>query len=1285
MNQYLEVISEFRPKNGQKFAIADVNDLRGGYIQVTTKEEMNAFLSTNKLKEGMLCYVKQVEDDTHMFIYRGTKWEIWEGQGGSGGGGLSLVEVEDLAELATKTALQIRGQIVYVNSLDDLRFWNGQYWESFRKIYIQDTPPDDKGGIWIDTTDRGYTKSSDVVQDMLQVIHLLQQRIKRLEYFYNEIDPGDFSNNMTTSQDNLPSEEPMGTSEEEDNETQQSNQYADEEEEPEELKWSPNTKCLRVKAGTQTYMKAHSDDFAVRELLWCYDTQTLWIKDPKTLQLIKIGATGGGSEDPEIIDDNMDGIIQETISNYKRITGIEFVDMMNSNDLYMLRVKNGNLHLVDKTHSILRTEQKVLSDGLYSPLYYPLNEHSSVESPFVYINMVYCGGDSDKYSYNPISHNFIELCNISTQDLNLNGLYLHYSEGEAGQTGRQWITLPLTGHIPAGSTFLIKGAPCSVYDSNTTLIQVGEPDMYWNRENTKNPDVLEVPATNETQAHSVWDKDGNLKFAYSCSFYLSGGLEEVTQEDYSLGLATPYDSAPLTTTQLFKKGNVAKYFIDLLGIGSGMEACGTPFNNVREGLTPNNCLIFRYFNMDPVKQALKAPSALDNSANVQWTYFNLAKIAPQVNINNYKPCNSKEGKSVFFNKAKLVEGPNVVNCSFGFNAHTTRCFNWISKGYYDEFIKIWPVGESEDNAETYESFKEGDGRSGNGRNWDNAIYNRIRNVATSGEDYTVHKFIHDFPEPADTQVYNYKVGREGFWSEIHQFTMRNRDKVIERGFQFVQTTDQQGFHDEEYETWGVTSEFIKADAEAHPENAYEWQMNTGDQTQNGNRLNEWLAFYRCGKNFYKNIEQMFTIGNNDLCSADPKVLGTGEDLNKVNPENINFFFTFEFPYDIPEVDSNGKYIPSVYSFIYGDTYFLCMNSEFTLTTQEELYGVDSSYSADNDASGPKGIYSIIKQWCINDLQHIDNKIKWKVAFTHDNPFTLLTRGQIYGTSSGDTVKYNYLDDNLQENPSYSRGGSHLNSVGNYWFSKFLEDNNFRLCIGGHKHTYTCSRLMRDNPDNRMKPFVYDPDYNATESTYPSWYKSELAAHQHLMQFGNLYDGQGNELTYVRYVTLQATGFKTTSNKELPTANIPWLEAYYPATGEDPSKDRFATEKKNAGQNYPHYILWNIGKGTEVKDPNGSTTERDRILGRVFKTQPSTNRKSGWTYSYNIPYPANTLEKIPGNGQNDPSNNIIVELSYANLPSEEPVEEPSTENSVYSIVNAELTGNNGEQVTLLNNN
>jgi hypothetical protein len=102
-------------------------------------------------------------------------------------------------------------------------------------------------------------------------------------------------------------------------------------------------------------MKNHSNDFAERELLWCYDTQTLWIKDPKTLQLIKIGATGGGSEEPIDIVTDMDGIIQETINNYKRITGIEFVDMMHNSDLYTLGVKNGNLTLIDKTHNVLKT------------------------------------------------------------------------------------------------------------------------------------------------------------------------------------------------------------------------------------------------------------------------------------------------------------------------------------------------------------------------------------------------------------------------------------------------------------------------------------------------------------------------------------------------------------------------------------------------------------------------------------------------------------------------------------------------------------------------------------------------------------------------------------------------------------------------------------------------------------------------------------------------------------------------------------------------------------------
>ena len=335
MSEYLEIISELRPKNGQKFAIADVNDLRGGYIQVETLEEMEALTLTNKLKYGMLCYVKYVNTDLHMYIYR-DEWEIWEGQGGSGGGGLSLVTVKDLEELETKTGLQVKGQLVFVNDLDDLRFWNGQYWESFRKIYIQSTPPDDKGGIWIDTSEKGFERSTDVIQEMLKVINILQQKVKRLMYMQTEIDPGDFTNNQSTIYDGEDSIEPDldGSSEEEDNQQHFDDGQVEliDSPEPDNLNYSPNTKVIKVKSGTQAYMKAHKDDFAERELLWCYDTQTLWIKDPKTYQLIKIGATGidDGGEDEPIVDDIMNGIIQKT----EKIVGIEFADMANNSNLY---------------------------------------------------------------------------------------------------------------------------------------------------------------------------------------------------------------------------------------------------------------------------------------------------------------------------------------------------------------------------------------------------------------------------------------------------------------------------------------------------------------------------------------------------------------------------------------------------------------------------------------------------------------------------------------------------------------------------------------------------------------------------------------------------------------------------------------------------------------------------------------------------------------------------------------------------------------------------------------
>jgi len=81
---------------------------------------------------------------------------------------------------------------------------------------------------------------------------------------------------------------------------------------------------------------------------------------------------------------------------------------------------------------------------------------------------------------------------------------------------------------------------------------------------------------------------------------------------------------------------------------------------------------------------------------------------------------------------------------------------------------------------------------------------------------------------------------------------------------------------------------------------------------------------------------MYVVGNNDLSPEDIYVLGDGGDLSKINSSNITLFFTFEHPFEIP-VSSTGIYIPSVYSFVYGDTYFLAMNSEISSLTSELIF------------------------------------------------------------------------------------------------------------------------------------------------------------------------------------------------------------------------------------------------------------------------------------------------------------------------------------------------------------
>ena len=103
---------------------------------------------------------------------------------------------------------------------------------------------------------------------------------------------------------------------------------------------------------------------------------------------------------------------------------------------------------------------------------------------------------------------------------------------------------------------------------------------------------------------------------------------------------------------------------------------------------------------------------------------------------------------------------------------------------------------------------------------------------------------------------------------------------------------------------------------------------------------------------------MYTVGNNDLCPEDAYKLGYGSmDIDKINPINVQYFFTFEHPNTIP-VSAAGVYIPCVYSFVYGDTYFLSMNSEISESSRVIIFG---------DIDGGTKIYESIQAWCETDL------------------------------------------------------------------------------------------------------------------------------------------------------------------------------------------------------------------------------------------------------------------------------------------------------------------------------
>ena len=717
------------------------------------------------------------------------------------------------------------------------------------------------------------------------------------------------------------------------------------------------------------------------------------------------------------------------------------------------------------------------------------------------------------------SHAYIELENTSDKDFLLTGCYLHFATGTCDATAPDIKTyhLELEGKIPAGGTYLIRGKQYTDPGQANCFIDVATFDKEW------------------------YVGDGELidfTLGANNAFALTYGLADLpwstvlveTNNDSATKDKAPYVYVPRYIDSAAIKGHIWS--------GSA-TACTWTHNKWKFFIPPTiDCIYKNTFELEPAQQGYQSLNTYDssrsrhaNDQDYQYLLLNkdiieFPKTPETFPVDRYTPKASWEHKNVSTDKTPLdMEKPNMVSCSFGINIHTTRCFNWISAGLFDEYVWIRKQG-TEAWTSRFESFKAGGNENDVAGGMTRINYTEYPELRAAGYEritsifpgariqYTSHKCIVEIvsQSPESPETYEYICGRAdkngnpdpNHTGEVYMFTLYP-DSYIPK---IYQTTDQQGFHWIEYQPWAAAA--IEIDKtikeEQEEENIIPILVNTGDMTQNGTRINEWLDYYNAGKILFNHLEQMNVVGNNDLCGPDPTVLGTGDDSGKSNSFYYHVFYCNEVDPEImpiiPASDGSGyKFIPSFYYFqnnayeytvpadpedpentetvtVKNPNYrFVFFNTEITATNcktwfkrMKSVNGTDVAVNvytgwpidvnatpADFDSEFTS-VYTMLYR-VLDGAKTLGKKI---LLACHEMPFTVVTDANL---------KESEASPNPQANDRSMNGsslvGCHANRLGSvneksiYWLSRLLEFFEVKLVIGGHKHTYACTNPLRE--------------------------------------------------------------------------------------------------------------------------------------------------------------------------------------------------------------------------------
>ena len=418
------------------------------------------------------------------------------------------------------------------------------------------------------------------------------------------------------------------------------------------------------------------------------------------------------------------------------------------------------------------------------------------------INQVYGGGDA--LSDAAVSHSFIELYNLSANDLNLRGIYLWYKSGTSA-----WESAELIGIIPPYSSFLIRGSQHNSLFKDTARLKIKNFDM------------------------ELKDSNGNLKKLPS-----NGISVHLT-----IGNATPGTNPLRKTTDVGGTTTVHPAYLDLLGCGGTNPATHTVSayeTNYRFGMSTNcACRRVDFYNGGAAKDISGYSNGVgDNAFDTEIIDYSVC------DVEKYRPRYSKEGSwDMFVSKDQInLNAPNYFILGYG-QADTTRTFTWQSKIMKQGFVKYREIGTTD-----FITVK--------------AITSILQHP-----DTTVSKHSCIVKNLVYGKTYEYQVGSEGYWSDLAKFDVKDKKnqeiKILWMSDEQSWTEDEGNTFKNVFE--GISSQWNnEAQTTDIKMSEFDFILETGDISQNGRRRNEYGYYFNNLKNYNKTKPIMSCMGNNDL-------------------------------------------------------------------------------------------------------------------------------------------------------------------------------------------------------------------------------------------------------------------------------------------------------------------------------------------------------------------------------------------------------------------------------------